>query len=85
MSPRLLNEPNSEAVLNVEAKSFLKAELARRSITHQDLADRLSAAGFETSKASIDCKLSRGSFGAGFFLKCLKVIGCDKLSIGDLT
>jgi hypothetical protein len=55
--------------------------MARRGIGHQELADRLCSVGHKTTKASIDCKLSRGSFGAGFLLLCLKVIGCDKIEM----
>ncbi|WP_183361143.1 DUF6471 domain-containing protein [Geomonas limicola] len=84
MPTEVSKKTDLEAGLNDEAKCLLKAELARRNISHQDLANRLSAAGLATTKASVDCKLSRGSFGAGFFLKCLKVIGCESLPICDL-
>ncbi|WP_026841226.1 DUF6471 domain-containing protein [Citrifermentans bremense] len=78
------NKLTPEAEFNAKAKGILKAELALRGIGHQELADRLSSSGLETTKASVDCKLSRGSFGAGFFLQCLRVIGCEKIEINSI-
>lgn len=65
-----------------EVKGLIKAELARSGISHQDLASRLAAIGVKTTKASIDSKLSRGTFSAVFLVQCFRAIGCDKLKIG---
>jgi len=64
-----------------ETKSLLKAELARREISHQKLVELLRAIGVESTKAGIDSKLSRGTFSAAFLLQCLRAIGCDKLKV----
>lgn len=64
-----------------EVKGLLKAELAKNRISHEDLTKRLAAIGVKTTKASIDSKLSRGTFSAVFLLQCLRAIGRDKLDI----
>lgn len=63
------------------AKAIIKAEMAKRNLSRQQLADMLSKPGEPVSKASIDNKLSRGSFSADFFLYVLKVIGCESIGI----
>jgi hypothetical protein len=45
----------------------------------------LNEIGIEETKASIDSKISRGSFSATFLLQCLTVIGCRKLEIEDFA
>ncbi len=62
-------------------KGLLKAELKRRSLTYQDLADRLTAAGMPDAAANIANKISRGSFSAAYFVQCLEAIGCKNLSL----
>ena len=61
---------------NERAKRLLKSELVRRGITHEDLAGLLNEIGVEETKASIDSKISRGTFSAAFLLQCLSAIGC---------
>lgn len=66
---------------NEKVKRLLKAELVRRGISHSDLAEMLIKIGIEETKASIDSKISRGTFSATFFIQCLTVIGCEKFEI----
>jgi hypothetical protein len=66
-----------------KAKRLLKAELIKRGVTNTDLVKLLNEIGIEETKASIDSKISRGSFSATFLLQCLSVIGCHKLEIED--
>lgn len=65
------------------AKRLLKSELVRRGVSNADLAHLLNETGVEETKASIDSKISRGSFSANFLLQCLAVIGCHKIEIVD--
>lgn len=65
-----------------DVKGLLKAELARKGISHSDLVERLAEIGVTVTKASVASKLSRGSFSAAFLLQCLRAIGCDKLMVG---
>ncbi|WP_313599605.1 DUF6471 domain-containing protein [Epilithonimonas vandammei] len=66
-----------------KAKRLLKSEMVKRGFTNADLVGLLNDIGVEETKASIDSKISRGSFSATFLLQCLTVIGCHKLDIED--
>jgi hypothetical protein len=66
-----------------KAKRILKSELIKRAISNSDLASLLKTVGVEETKASIDSKISRGTFSASFFLQCLAVIGCTKIEIEE--
>ena len=66
-----------------KAKRLLKSEMVKRGFTNADLVGLLNEIGAEETKASIDSKISRGSFSATFLLQCLTVIGCHKLDIED--
>ncbi|WP_180268532.1 DUF6471 domain-containing protein [Sphingobacterium sp. 1.A.4] len=66
-----------------KAKRLLKSEMIKRGVTNADLVGLLNEIGIEETKASIDSKISRGSFSATFLLQCLTVIGCHSLEIKD--
>lgn len=61
---------------NDKVKRLLKSELVRRGITHEHLVVLLQDIGVDETKASIDSKISRGSFSAVFLIQCLIAIGC---------
>jgi hypothetical protein len=61
---------------NEQAKRLLKSELVRRGISNDELVGRLQSIGVEETKASVESKISRGTFSAAFLLQCLNVIGC---------
>lgn len=61
---------------NEQAKRLLKSELVRRGISNDELVGRLQAIGVEETKASVESKISRGTFSAAFLLQCLNAIGC---------
>lgn len=64
-----------------KAKEILKRELAQRGISYPQLADLMAAQGWSLSKASMDNRMSRGSFSADFFLDALRAIGCSRIEI----
>ena len=66
-----------------KAKRLLKSELVKRGVSNADLVVLLNEIGVEETKASIDSKISRGSFSATFLLQCLTVVGCHKIEIED--
>ncbi len=68
---------------NDKPKRLLKSELVKRGISNAELAFMLSKIGVHETKASIDSKISRGTFSACFFLQCLTVIGCNKIEIEE--
>jgi hypothetical protein len=59
-----------------QAKRLLKSELVRRGVSNDDLVGRLRSMGVEETKASVESKISRGTFSAAFLLQCLNAIGC---------
>lgn len=59
-----------------KVKRLLKSEIVRRGITYEQLVDLLANIGVEETKASIDSKMSRGTFSAAFLVQCLVAIGC---------
>ncbi|MBS1682542.1 MAG: hypothetical protein JST48_12585 [Bacteroidetes bacterium] len=61
---------------NEKVKRLLKSELVKRGVTTESLAAMLETIGVHETKASIDSKISRGTFGAAFLIQCLQVIGC---------
>ncbi len=61
---------------NDKVKRLLKSELVRRGISYEQLVDLLADIGVEETKASIDSKMSRGTFSAAFLIQCLSSIGC---------
>lgn len=61
---------------NEKAKRLLKSELIRRGITSEDLVRLLDNIGVEETKASVDSKISRGTFSAAFLIQSLNAMGC---------
>lgn len=61
---------------NDKVKRLLKSELVRRGINSEDLVYLLRNIGVEETKASIDNKISRGTFKATFLIQCLNAMGC---------
>jgi Domain of unknown function (DUF6471) len=66
------------------AKRFVKAELKRADLTYEELAGRLREVGLEETKVSIASKLSRGGFGATFFIATMKAIGREQINLADV-
>lgn len=62
-------------------KGMLKAELKRRNVTYEQLAQKLQEAGINETPAAIANKISRGRFTAVFLLQCLEAIGCKTLHL----
>lgn len=60
---------------NDKAKRLLKSELIRRGVSSEDLVALLDNIGVSESKASIDNKISRGTFSAAFLIQCLNAMG----------
>lgn len=68
---------------NDKVKRILKSELIKRGVSNADLVMLLKEINIHETKASIDSKISRGTFSACFFLQCLSVIGCNKIEIEE--
>ena len=66
-----------------QVKGILKAELKRKNLSYQHLADRLAELGVHETPANIANKISRGSFTAVFMMQCLEAIGCQAVRINE--
>ena len=67
------------------ARAILRAELARREITHQQLTELLVAQGVKITKAAVDNRITRGTFSADFFVESLRAIGCLDFGLMEET
>jgi len=59
-----------------KVKGLLKAELKRKGISYQELAEKLAKLGIKESSENIANKISRGKFTAVFLVQCLEAIEC---------
>lgn len=64
------------------AKNILKAELVRKGVDYETLAEKLKSIGVEESYNSINIKINRGAFTFQFFLQCMKAIEVDVVRFG---
>lgn len=64
-----------------KAKGLLRAEIARRNLSYEDLAQKLAAIGVEDSARNLSNKIARGGFSAGFMLQCLEAMGVETLRL----
>jgi 3-mercaptopyruvate sulfurtransferase SseA len=62
-------------------KGILRAEMARRAITYDQLAVKLAELGVKDTAVNIRNKVARGGFSAAFFVQCLKAIGCEEIRL----
>ena len=62
-------------------RGIVKAELKRRNVSYQQLAERLREMDANETTASITNKLSRGRFTAVFFVQCLRAMGCQTVRL----
>ena len=60
------------------AKNFLKAELMRRDVGYELLAEKLKMIGVDETYHSINTKINRGTFSFAFALQCLNAIGAHE-------
>lgn len=63
------------------AKNILKAELKRKGVDYESLAEKLKGVGIEESYNSINTKINRGTFTFQFFLQCMDAIGVNEIRI----
>jgi Domain of unknown function (DUF6471) len=63
------------------AKNTLKAELARKGVDYETLANKLNEIGVEESYNSINTKINRGTFTFQFFLQCMKAISITNIRL----
>lgn len=64
-------------------KGILRAEMARRGITYEQLAEKLAEQGVKDTAVNIRNKVARGGFSAVFFVQALRAMGCESVRISD--
>jgi hypothetical protein len=62
-----------------KASGILKAELARRNISNEDLRLALSKIGVEKTRENISKTINSGKFSFVFFLECAEAINLEKI------
>ena len=72
-----------DADYEAKAKGLLRAEMARRGLTYQQLVDKLKEIGIEEDEHNLRNKVARGKFTAAFLLQCLEAIGCRVVNLAD--
>lgn len=65
------------------AKGILRAEMTRRAITYDQLAERLAEMGSKDTAVNLRNKVARGGFSAAFFLQCLRAVGASKIDVSE--
>lgn len=64
-------------------KGVLRAEMARRGMTYEQLTEKLAEVGVTDTAVNIRNKVARGGFSAVFFVQCLKAMGCSTIRIDE--
>jgi uncharacterized protein DUF6471 len=66
-----------------DVKRLLRAEMTRRGVTYDQLAEKLAEIGVADSSVNIRNKVARGKFTAVFLVQCLEAMGCRSLRLSD--
>lgn len=66
-----------------KAKGILRAEIKRRNMNYEQVAEKLAEMGVKDTAKNISNKIARGSFTAGFFVMCLEAIGAQTVRLTD--
>ncbi len=64
-----------------KAKGMLRAEIARRNLSYDELAQKLAAVGIQDNARNLSNKIARGGFTAGFFVACMEALGVTELRL----
>ena len=64
----------TEAEWAQDVKRLLRAEMARRGVTYEELARRLAVIGVTDTAVNLRNKVSRGRFSAVFLHQCLAAL-----------
>lgn len=62
-------------------KGLLRAEMARRGMTYEQLVEKLAELGVHDTAVNIRNKVARGGFSAVFFVQCLRAMGAREIRL----
>lgn len=65
-----------------DVKRMLRAEMTRRGVSYETLAERLAAIGVRDTPVNLRNKVARGKFSAVLFVQCLEAMGARTLRLG---
>jgi hypothetical protein len=74
----LMKSPDEWVAL---VKGILRAEMARRAVSYDQLAAKLAELGVHARGVAIRNKVARGGFSAVFFVQCLRALGCKRIDL----
>ncbi len=66
-----------------KAKGLLRAEIKRRNLNYEQLAEKLAELGVKDTGKNLSNKIARGGFTAGFMIMCLEAIGAKSVRVSD--
>jgi Domain of unknown function (DUF6471) len=66
-----------------DVKRLLRAEMARRGITYEQLAEKLATIGVRDTSVNLRNKVARGRFSAVFLIQCLTAMGTRALRLSE--
>ncbi len=66
----------------IPSKIF-KVELSKRDLKYPDLVEKLKQLNIEINVDDLRGRMSRGTFGAIFFIQCLRAIGVKELLLEE--
>jgi hypothetical protein len=66
-----------------ETKRLLRAEMTRRGVTYEELAEKLAAIGIKETAVNLRNKVARGRFSATFLVQCLTAMGARALRLSE--
>ncbi|WP_325048253.1 DUF6471 domain-containing protein [Achromobacter spanius] len=84
LKPAPLRQSEAREEFEICAEQVLVREMKRRKVTYAELSARLATLGIRESAGSLNRKVNRRRFQAGFLLACLKALGVETLNIRDL-
>jgi len=64
-------------------KNIIKSELKRKGLKVKDLIELLKEYGEDLTELAFNNKMSRGSFSAVFFVKCMKALEVNVVRLGE--
>lgn len=73
----------TEAEWAEDVKRLLRAEMTRRGVTYDELAERLATIGVKDTAVNLRNKVARGRFSAVFLVQCLAAIEVTLLRISE--
>lgn len=73
--------PIDDATWERLVKNLLRAEMMRRGVSYETLAQRLADVGVTDNAQNLRNKVARGRFTAPFFAQCMVALGVELLQI----